>query len=145
MWRMVFRWFSFVLPMALACCARPSMPADLCQMSPHLRSWEGAEVRWHGSIVETNHHGYIFVSDHCARSIIVEMDERDARTFALRKTLQDNWTDTGLIVATVTGRLHRDKDVVRLRLSNIDGLMIRPMSKTDLDNWYRKNAAATLR
>jgi hypothetical protein len=114
-------------------------------MPPHFQSWDGAEVRWHGSIVETLHHGHIFVSDRCVRSIMIEMNENDPRTIALRKTLRDNWTNRGLIVATVTGKLHRKEDVVRLKLSNFDGLVVRPMSEIELDNWYIKNNAAILR
>jgi hypothetical protein len=141
---MIFRWLSLTLPMAFAGCSQPTTSSDLCQMPPHFQSWHGAEVRWHGAIVETFHHGHIFVSDHCVRSIVIEMNENDPRTIALRKTLRDNWTNRGLIVATVTGKLHREEDVIRLRLSNFDGLVVRPMSEIELDNWYIENNVAIL-
>lgn len=143
--RMFFGRLFATLLIAVAGCSEASTSADFCQMPLRFQSREGAAVRWHGSVIPTSHHGYILVADHCARSIVIDTNESDAKTLAVWKALRKNWTNKGLISATITGKLYRDANVVRLKPSNLNGLVVRPLTETEMSNWYSIKGSAILR
>ena len=143
--RMFLRRLFATLLIAVTGCSGASTSADFCQLPSHFQSWDGVEVKWHGSVIPTFHHGYILVADHCARSIAIDADESDAKTLAVWKAFRKNWTNKGLISATITGKLYKDGNVVRLKLLNLDGIVVRPLTETELRNWYSIKGSAILR
>lgn len=63
----------------------------------------------------------------------------------LEGTSRKNWTNKGLISATITGKLYRIANVVRLKPSNLNGLVVRPLTETEMSNWYSIEVFAILR
>jgi|EndMetStandDraft_9_1072997.scaffolds.fasta_scaffold00034_12 hypothetical protein len=122
----VKKYIALLIATMMASCAAPvPAPSDLCEMPKHLASWNGADVRWSGIIIGTFDHGFILVTEKC-RHRGIPLDWRsDEAGHALEAPIRREWTEAGIIRASLSGRIAGQ----RLLVTKVHHVALFPMNE----------------
>ena len=116
---------AFLLLFITGCSATHGQPKSICDV-PTSAGWSGTEVRWHGVVVGEPHHGFALIAEDCQRRGIALDGFGDS---ALGKAINDSGFKTGLLRASVSGKIVGREVSYRLLISNVHRVAFEPMNE----------------